>query len=556
MINSLTVFLAFLAFLAFGYFSLLRTLYGQLFASPFKELTRGLSNTEGLKHIGSSAFFVSLPATSLLLFWGWGPALLWLVVFHLLVDSLVNLQVTAVEHESTLSEYLVNTDSAIASLLLRGLLQIYLVLLLSVVLTMLAQLIDKESGLLFALIGLIPAYQLLRNNNRSIPNWFKRSGAFLMLAMGFVVANQLGFAMYGDWAPLGDTLNWFRFNNSTVLALILLVGGFALANNEEFSADVAKLAGVIVIAAIIILAVKLIWLRPLLDAPLNSISESTENLPFFISFCLFLFAGLITLFFRVFNSTAPTDVELTPAADFGRVQAESILQLLLALLIVLCLASALGIGAWKTHYLNWDDQGDFFTHLSLTIRSLLHLIHSGATAGNFMHTALMAGLCIAGLNFLRVCIKALSLAHEVKLHRIGESQTFLQVVVQSRLIQAFAAFLISCYLLAHGISLDLWFLIGIISWVIVVQLITAMTVSMSEATFARLAYGTQCLFLMSLGALQTLWMSIRWISGGDMLFAIAGLALLATGAYLWWTPVKEIASRFGKSDSSKLFDTP
>lgn len=563
MLNSLTVFLAFLGFLAFGYISLLRTLYGQLFGAPYKELVMGLNSSHGLKHIGSSAFFVSLPATSLLLFWGWGPALIWLVIFHLMADSLVNLQVTAVDHQAALSEYLVDLDSSLASLAIRGLLQLYLILLIAVVLTMLAQLIDKESGLLFALLSLVPAHHLLRNRHRSTPTFLKVFGAFLLLVLGLIFANQLGLAMYGDWAPFSAIsefstlqLDWFRLNNTTVVAAFLLTGAFVLARNENFSDDVSKLAGAVIIATIAILVVKLIWLRPLLDAPINvgEQVQGQQNLPSLMTFCLFLFAGLTTLFFRVFNSTAPTDDELSPAADFGRLQTESLLQLILGLLLVLSLASALGIGAWKTHFFSWDQSTDFVGHLKLAISSLLNLIHSGATAGNFMHTAIMAGLCIAGLNFLRVCIKALSLADEDRSYRIGKSDSFLGALIQSKLIQALLAYLLCTYFIANGVSLNSWLLIGIMAWIIVVQLVTAMTVTMKKASFARTVYGVQSLILIALGSVQALFISTQWAVSGDTELAILGFGLVAIGGYLWSAPITKIISRFTSKDKTDFFD--
>ncbi len=523
----------------------------------------GLNSSHGLKRIGSSAFFVSLPATSLLLFWGWGPALIWLVIFHLLVDSLVNLQVTAVDHRATLSEYLVGLDSSLASLVMRCLLQLYLLLLMAVVLTMLAQLIDRESGLLFALISLIPAYRLLRNGHKSIPQTLKVVGAFCLLIVGLVFANQLGLAMYGDWAPLSaiaelDTsqFDWFRFNNTTVLAALLLSGAFMLAQDEEFSDDISKLAGVVVIATIVILIIKLIWLRPLLDAPINVVNETQNKqpLPYLLTFCLFLFAGLTTLFFRVFNSTAPTDDELSPAADLGRLQAESLLQLVLSILLILCLASALGIGSWKTHFLNWDQNADFISHLKLAISSLLYLIDSNATAGNIMHTGIMAGFCIVGLNFLKVCIKALSLADDERTYRIRKPNSFREVLVQSKLIQAFLAYLLCTYYIANGVSLNSWLLIGIMAWIIVAQLMTSMTVTMQKASFARTIYDAQSLILVTLGSIQSLFISTQWAVSGEIALAVLGFSLVAIAAYLWFAPVTKIISRFTSDDKVDYFD--
>lgn len=563
MLNSLNVFLAFLAFLAFGYISLLRTVYGQLFGAPYKELVMGLKSSHWLKQIGSSAVFVSLPATSLLLFWGWGPALIWLVIFHLMADSLVNLQVTVVDHRATFSEYLVSLDSALASLVMRGLLQLYLLLLMAVVLTMLAQFIDRESGLLFVLVSLIPAYRLLRNGHKSIPKILKVVGAFCLLIAGLAFANKLGVAVYGDWAPLSaiagletSQFDWFRLNNTTVLAALLLSGAFMLAQDEKFSNDVSKLAGVVVIVTIAILIIKLIWLRPLLDAPINVINEvqGKQPLPNLLTFCLFLFAGLTTLFFRVFNSTAPTDDELSPAADFGRLQTESLLQLVLSILLILCIASALGIGSWKTHFLNWDHNADFVSHLKLAISSSLYLINSNPTAANIMHTAIMAGFCIVGLNFLKVCIKALSLADEGRTYRIRKPDSFGGVLVQSKLIQAFVAYLLCTYYIANGVSLNSWLLIGIMAWIIVVQLITAMTLTMQKASFARTVYGVQSLILITLGSIQTLFISTQWAMSGEISLAVLGYSLIAIAAYLWFAPITKIISRFTSDDKVDYFD--
>lgn len=523
----------------------------------------GLNSSHGLKHIGSSAFFVSLPATSLLLFWGWGPALIWLVIFHLMADSLVNLQVTAVNHKAALSEYLVDLDSSLASLVMRGLLQLYLILLMAVVLTMLAQLIDKESGLLFALLGLVPAYRVLRNGQKSIPKILKVISAFCLLILGFAIANQMGVAMYGDWAPLTTIpelnnlqFDWFRLNNTTVLAALLLSGAFILARDEKFSDDVSKLAGVMIVGTIIILIVKLIWLRPLLDAPINVVNQaqSDQQPPNLMVFCLFLFAGLTTLFFRVFNSTAPTDDELSPAADFGRLQTESLLQLILGLLLILSLASALGIGAWKTHFLNWDQNADFINHLNLAISSLLNLINPSATTGNFMHTAIMAGFCIVGLNFLKVCIKALSLADEERTYRIRKTDTFLGVLVQSKLIQAFLAYVLCAYYIDNGVSLNSWLLIGIMAWIIVVQMMIAMTVTMQKASFARTVYGVQSLILITLGSIQTLFVSTQWAASGEIVLAALGFGLVTIGGYLWSSPITKIISRFTSKDKVDYFD--
>jgi hypothetical protein len=222
-------------------------------------------------------------------------------------------------------------------------------------------------------------------------------------------------------------------------------------------------------------------------------------------------------------------------------------------LLVLCLATALGIGAWKTHYLDWQTQNDFVTHLNLAISSLLKLIHSGATTGNFMHTAIMAGLCIAGLSFLRVCIKALSLSHDEDLHEAETPSSVAAIVIESKLVQIMSAFLICSYMVVRGIPIEVWILMGMLSWLIVMQLIIAMTMAMQEHSLARLVYGCQCLILVGVGASQSAYLVLHWISSGSFVFGLAGLNMLIIGGFLWWRPIIQIIRRFKGSRETKLF---
>jgi uncharacterized membrane protein (GlpM family) len=171
-----------------------------------------------------------------------------------------------------------------------------------------------------------------------------------------------------------------------------------------------------------------------------------------------------------------------------------------------------------------------------------------------MHTAIMAGFCIAGLNFLRVCVKALSLAEEERIYRVGEAESFRSTIIQSKLIQAIAAFLLSCYYLVNGISLDTWFLVGILAWIIVTQLIISMTICMPKPSFARSVYGAQCLILITLGTIQTLFICVQWARSEQILLLVFGFSLLAISAYLWSRSIAKILARFSETENQNYFD--
>ena len=111
--NSAHLILGVIAFVLFGYVSVLRIITQQYFPhSSYSIALKSLfSDTRLLANVGSSALFVSLPATSLLLFWGWAPALLWLLIAHLLIDSLAHLQVAAAEQIDIQSTALIRAET-------------------------------------------------------------------------------------------------------------------------------------------------------------------------------------------------------------------------------------------------------------------------------------------------------------------------------------------------------------------------------------------------------------------------------------------------------------
>jgi len=170
MSNSFLIFLSFIAFLTFGYLSIIRLLVKREFGTFTKSaFIHSIKNTRVLTSLGSSVFFVSMPATSLLLFWGWGPALLWLLSFHLFIESLFHLLYTTTEQELSLAELLIRSNGSKLAYIESALVQGFFIILMAITITLLSTLIDEQAGLLFTLLALFPAQQLLRNRNTNIP---------------------------------------------------------------------------------------------------------------------------------------------------------------------------------------------------------------------------------------------------------------------------------------------------------------------------------------------------------------------------------------------------
>jgi len=546
MLNSLMVFLAFLGFLAFGYLSIVRLLTKQSFAkSSLKHYGQGLRSTNLLQNLGSSAFFLSLPATSLLLFWGWGPALLWLVIFHLFVESMCHLQYSAQQSDHTIADHLLRSKNPALATVEQGLIQAFFLLSMAVVTALLATLVDRQSGLLFAILFLLPARKLLRYPSSAFPLVLRVIGGFGLLALGLAFSDQLGFSIYGDWAPFGETLGWLRFNNPTVIAAVLVVAVFQLEKDAGFKNDLSTFAGLIIVLLLAAMVVKLVWLQPVLDAPLNSAQLSLDSLPSFASLSLFLFAGFAALLIRLLIDEENQDLA-KGAAQFSRLQSGGFIHLIFMLVLGVSLAAALGIGSWKTHYIEWSNELNLLDHLNLAITSALHLVDTRGDSGSVVHTVLLAALCFTGFSFMLMCADQLSLEE-------SERESMVSVIIESKILQAILIFVSSTYFISHGISLNMWFLIGILGWILVTHLMMGMTLEMTNPSARRTVFSAITLGLLAVGAFQTSMLGLGWALGSQWVYSAIALALLLIAAVLWTKAVIEMLSRLAESNAKPPF---
>jgi len=555
MSNSLFIFLSFIAFLAFGYISIVRLLVKREFGAFSRaSLIDSIKNTRVLTSLGSSAFFVSMPATSLLLFWGWGPALLWLLSFHIFIESLFHLQYTTTEQDLSLAELLIRSNGSKLAHIESALVQGFFIILMATMITLLATLIDEQSGLLFTLLALFPAQQLLRNRNDNVPFSLNIVGSIIILGLGIMFAYSLGFSVYGEWTPLqdifGPSMAWLSINNVTLIAGILIITSFLLAKKGQFQTDVATFSGAAITILIIVMQIRLAWLQPSIDAPMNAAQTSTNDLPAFIGFCLFSFAGLSALLIRLLNDETNYADTKTSAICFGRLQVESIVQLVFSMLLVLSLAAALGIGAWKTHYVQWSSDASFVGHLSLAIKGTLQLVSSSFKTGTLAHTAIMSCMCIAGISFSMMCVSRFKITRHSK---TGDSSIY-DVIMGAKLPQAFIIFVLSCYFISNGIPVSIWLISGMLSWALVVHLILAITLEMPNNANSSVIYSVLCLFLMATGTLQIMALSISWALDARYIAAITSVIILLGVWTLWWRGTLALLTRFKQLSAPKNID--
>ena len=550
MLNSLTVFLASFGFVVFGYLSLLRLLSKQHFGNlSAKQRWQGVSTAQFFSNLGSSAFFVSLPATSLLLFWGWGPALLWLLIFHIIIESLCHLQYSAPTNQNSIADFLLRSTNPKLAIVEQGLIQAFFLLSMASVTALLATLIDRQSGLLFALLFLMPARSILRHPSSAMPLAIKIVAGLALLALGLAFSDQLGFSIYGDWAPLGESVSWLRFNNPTIIAAVLTIAVFQLERNIGFKKDLSTFAGIIIVLLVAAMTFQLIWAQPMLDAPMNTGQTAGDNLPWFISLCLFIFAGFAALLIRLLNeeeSEQSTETVLAKAQQFARLQSGSLVQLGFMVLLLLSIGSALGIGAWKTHFSVWNDGLNILDHLNLAISSTLHLIGTQTESGTLMHTILLAALCFTGLSFMLNCASQLTLEER-------ENETIISLLIESKLLQAVGTFIAAMYFIGNGISINVWLLIGMLAWVLVTHLIIGMTLAMTKPGVQKSIFVMIAALLIIIGALQSLSLCILWVLDGDIAYSISSVIIIITAAILWVPSIPQLIQSFDKNSNEDLF---
>ncbi len=544
--SSLIAFLSAIGFIAFGYLSIVRLLSKQRFGkTDFKTHFRGLSSAQALSNLGSSAFFVSLPATSLLIFWGWGPALVWLVIFHLFIESICHLQYSSQNAgtNNSIADYLLRAENNKLAIVEQGLIQAFFLLSMGVVTALLATLIDRQSGLLFALLFLLPARNLLRHPSTALPLAVKIIGSALLLALGVAFSDRLGFSIYGDWAPLGDSVAWLRFNNPTVIAAVLTVAVFRLEKDSGFKKDLSSFAGLIIVLLTVAMMLQLFISQPGLDAPMNDAGSNNEGLPSFMGLSLIIFTGFTALLIRLLNEE-DNNASAGPQ-QFARLQGGGLIHLCFMLLLSLSLASALGIGAWKTHYISWNESLNLLDHLNLAISSTLHLIGTQTESGTVMHTVLLAALCFAGFSFMLNCAVQLNVEE-------SEKESVYALVIESKILQAALIFLFSCYFISNGISVDAWLLIGILGWILATHLLVGMTLA-ADAGLARGVMSMVSGGLIVIGTCQVLIVSIGWVLSADYAYALLAVTLIAISGLLWWRSIPQLIQNFSQNSNADLF---
>jgi hypothetical protein len=216
------------------------------------------------------------------------------------------------------------------------------------------------------------------------------------------------------------------------------------------------------------------------------------------------------------------------------------------ILLLMSIGSALGIGAWKTHFSTWNDGLNILDHLNLAISSTLHLIGTQTESGTLMHTILLAALCFTGLSFMLNCASQLSLEER-------ENETILSLLIDSKLLQAAGTFIAAVYFIGNGISINVWLLIGMLAWVLVTHLIIGMTLAMTKPGVQKSIFVIIAALLIIIGALQSVSLCIIWVLNTEIAFSISAGLIIITSAILWAPSIPQLIQSFDKNSNEDLF---
>lgn len=575
--NSTIILGAFALFLVFGYLSVLRSIARLYFPSSSIKTAylSAFRDSRVLANFGSSALFISIPATSLLLFWGWVPALIWMLIAHLLLDSILHLQVAAAERIHPESTRLSGAADAPSTLIHRVLLSGFYILLTATALSFLANLIDRQSGLIFALLCLFPAHKLIQADQHSpTVNVIRVALAIVVAFLGVMFAHQLGFAIYGEWQPLafigGASLDWLALNNQTILAACLLMGCVEISRGTSFEHTFATFTGALLVLASLLLATKFLVLQAPLDAPLNAstpaavtttsavasdLTATVISLPSFAMVSLILFWTLGGLLLRLSHERDNSNSQGDISSRFGRLQWEGTLQLLFSLVLLLSLAAAVGIGAWNSHYIGSPLDQDLIKHFDLAISSISALLDPSEQTGTLVNTLLLVGLVFTGFSFLISIVRRLRTSSNApfvvsEFDRSGRARA-------THGAQIVMVFLLSCYFIKHGVGVDFWAVAGCLAWTLFASytLSAAIAVQSLPKGAANTSFANYViLIVVILGFVQSMAFVIYWYFDERLVAAALLQILILFGVSTWFDKFSSVLSGLKQIRQAPAFD--
>jgi hypothetical protein len=433
---------------------------------------------------------------------------------------------------STTSTFIqVSEGSNMKTQLFHSIWQIYLCLLLAIVTSLLITLIDKQSGLIFAFAILVPTHSILRNSSLPIPRTAKLSLTFAIFTLGIVVANKLGISIHGDIQPFASDnpdswlqhLQWLKLDHKTLLAAGLLLSSAFFSKQLSFQFDLSRLTGFVLLVGLSAILFNLVWFSPSIDVPLRAIDESTSELPSFVGICLFIFAGLSIMLLHSSDAEPSEPDAKAPQHQFAILQTNSFVQFIFILVMVVCLATALGIDSWTSNHIEFNSSISIETQLMSALHNAAALLTVSSTQGSIGFTLLISALGLTGFSLL--------IHLQSRRQKSGNQETVspspLVAWINNDTLFKSLTFLLCCYLIDRGISVPFWVTLGMLAWLLVCGRIFQMTIRNLEPSPIQLTQTLLSVLLIVIGMIQTLWVCAYWAWQHHWGFSLIALVIFA-----------------------------
>ena len=445
------------------------------------------------------------------------------------------------------------------SILIPSVWRVYLCLLIAVTITLLAELIDQQSGLIFALLALIPAHSILRSKSSAMPDLVRTLLTLLAFAIGLLFADQLGISIYGSIEPFASAnsdswlsgLSWLKLDNSTLIAAGLLLASASMATRLSFRHDLAKLIGLVLVIGLVTLMINFLLLNPTVDAPMNispDLGEGESGLPAFMGLSLFIFAGLSMLLLHSNSPSSKREGATSEKQHFAILQTTSLIQLIFVLLITLALAAAIGIGAWKTHYLDWAANNSLDQQFTLALSSAFGILNSAAGPGSMPYS-----LFISAMGLTAFALALHLLAKLQNLNTEQESGHAMLKVWKNQTLMNILIFALACYLVDRGISLHFWLIPGMLAWLLVCSALSHHASKAQENHPANLAQAGICLGLIGLGTIQVAYIAISSLLQSQFAIGLFAAIVLIVGFLIWGNKIVPLVKRFQTLEPANPF---
>ncbi len=555
--NSVYVLLAFLGFTALGYLSLVRILYKhELGEQPFtfSALRTSLRSENILTLVARSIFLYTLPTVSFLLFWGWGPALLWLVASHFLIDTPSNFIASKMTREVDVAGHFADFDSA-HGILRSALMQLMLIFLTTQIVVLLANLIDQQTGLLFALFGVLISTHLLRSAGGAVDAVVKLLASVGLLILGLILAQTMGIAVFGTWSPLPENIPWLRFDNRSILALLLLIGATQLGRTGSLQQGLMNLVGGVIVGLIVLCVAHLVLQQPVLDAPILSAEQRDANLPIFATVFLFISVAMLTLLLRItnFGNLSNSNHEQPVHQEVIAQQTLSFLGLTLAVVLMLWIATASGIGAWNTHYIAWPETVTLQSHFSLAVRSLTAATGASLGTGAGGTSLLMAGICLfcaAALIYVNTALSEQTTLAE-QMHE--EEKTLFTYILSRKNTHGLIIFMLCMWFLNYGMEVHLWIVNMAVCWLLCCDTLLDYASELEEGVLQDHFRRLFSLGLFAVGVLQLIFIAISALLQDQIVLSSTAAGILILAAYMCLKNALACVRGLQIKSESKLF---